>query len=134
MSVNSKGILDLQELQNCDLHPRPTEDQSCVDRLLRASAVKVYPSVMVAAQNTPPMDITIPFVARGFALSNLAITNLQVCELLDVSPGTWRGWVSRGQAPKKDGDLDDRTPYWKLGTIVKYVQDAPGGRLGYPVG
>lgn len=67
-------------------------------------------------------------------IEDFALTGQQVSQVLRVSPNTWRGWVSRGNAPKKDGNFDERTPFWYLTTIVEYARNAPGGRLGYPVG
>lgn len=67
-------------------------------------------------------------------IEQFAVTGQQVSQLLKISPNTWRGWVSRGMAPKKDGNIDARTPIWSLTTILEYVRNAPGGRLGYPVG
>jgi hypothetical protein len=64
----------------------------------------------------------------------ILLTGQHVCQILDVSSGTWRGWVSKGMAPPNDGNLGVRTPFWKLTTIIEYVRNAPGGRLGYPVG
>lgn len=61
------------------------------------------------------------------------LSTVQVCELLQVSRGTWTGWVSKGNAPIKDYELGG-SPLWKLTTIIEYVRNAPGGRLGYPVG
>ena len=62
------------------------------------------------------------------------LTTGAIGELLDISPNTWRGWVSRKQAPKSDGNIDSRTPYWKLSTVAEYLRNAPGGRLPYQVG
>jgi hypothetical protein len=79
------------------------------------------------------MDDVAP--ARSLALDPLTIhlsTN-QVCQVLELSRGTWTSWVSKGLAPKKDYDLGS-SPLWKLTTIIEYVRNAPGGRLGYPVG
>lgn len=67
-------------------------------------------------------------------IEQFAISASQASALLKISPNTWRGWVSRGVAPKKDGNFDERTPFWYLTTIVEYARNAPGGRLGYPVG
>ncbi len=40
-----------------------------------------------------------------------------VAELLGIEPVTFRAYVSRGQAPKPDGHIDARTPYWSRSTI-----------------
>lgn len=45
------------------------------------------------------------------------LTTAQVCTLLGIKPATWRAYVSRGQAPKADGQFDARTPYWERKTI-----------------
>lgn len=45
------------------------------------------------------------------------LTTRDVAELLDIAPATWRAYVSRGLAPKPDGFIDARTPYWTRGTI-----------------
>lgn len=40
-----------------------------------------------------------------------------------VEPGTWRAYVSRGQAPKADGHHDARTPYWLKATLDTYLDE-----------
>lgn len=60
------------------------------------------------------------------------LSTLQVCNLLNVSRGTWTSWVSKGLAPEKDYELGG-SPLWSLTTLFEYAKDAPGGRLGYPV-
>ena len=70
----------------------------------------------------------------NFPIEKQILNSAQVCTLLKLTPGQFRGWLSRNLIPKADGQLDQRTPYWKLTTILEYVRLAPGGRLGYPVG
>jgi hypothetical protein len=69
-------------------------------------------------------------------VSNVALTGPQVAELLGISAATWRGWVSKGLAPTKDLELgaNKQIPLWTLKTLFDYAREAPGGRLGYPVG
>lgn len=63
----------------------------------------------------------------------LCLNTAHICELLDVQRGTWTGWVTRGMAPPKDFQVGG-SPVWYLKTIIEYTRNAPGGRLGYPVG
>lgn len=63
----------------------------------------------------------------------ICLTIPKVADLLQVSASTLRGWISRKQFPACDGRVDDRTSYWRLTTVIEYVRNAPGGRLGYPV-
>jgi hypothetical protein len=65
---------------------------------------------------------------------DLVLTTRQTADMLSISPATFRGWVSRGLFPKKDGEHNEKSPYWKMTTIIEYLCNAPGGRLGYPVG
>jgi hypothetical protein len=51
------------------------------------------------------------------------LTGPQIAALLGVGPATWRGYVSRGQAPAAD-DPDDgnpnewrRNPRWRRSTV-----------------
>lgn len=54
------------------------------------------------------------------------LTGPEVAALLDIDPGTWRGYVHRGQAPKADEPGDEslsanrRTPRWRLSTIERW--------------
>jgi len=74
------------------------------------------------------------FIPRPFSVFNWTLTSTQVADLLEISEATLRGWISRGQFPPRDGQLNGKTPYWKLGTIAEYLRNAPGGRLPYQVG
>lgn len=77
-----------------------------------------------------------PLPARVLLTENpqtIYLSTVQVCNLLDVPRGTWTGWVSKNLAPSKDYQLGG-SPLWKLTTILEYLRNAPGGRLGYPVG
>jgi hypothetical protein len=65
---------------------------------------------------------------------HICLTISKIADLLQVSGSTLRGWISRKQFPPCDGRVDDRTSYWRLPTVIEYVRNAPGGRLGYPVG
>ncbi len=59
------------------------------------------------------------------------LTGPQVAGRLGISPGTWRGYVSRGRAPAPD-DPDvgrppnRRQPRWKTSTIDTWQTDRPG--------
>jgi hypothetical protein len=44
-----------------------------------------------------------------------------IADLLHITPSTWRSLVAKGIAPKPDGQIDKRTPYWTLGTMFDYV-------------
>lgn len=72
-------------------------------------------------------------LANGIKASDLVFTSPQVCELLEIPAGTLRGWVSKGQFPPKDGEINGKTPIWHLKTVFEYVRNAPGGRLPYQV-
>jgi hypothetical protein len=59
------------------------------------------------------------------------LTTTDIAELLGVSPATWRGYVSRGHprgnpAPKPDGEIDGRTPYWLQSTITAWMARRTG--------
>ena len=80
------------------------------------------------------------YVAGGSILSgnhkvsDVLLTGPQVSEWLGIPPGTWRNWTSKGLAPKADEYFAKNIPLWSLGTVGEYLRNAPGGRLGYPVG
>lgn len=77
-------------------------------------------------------DLPVPeFLA--FYPEQLLLNTQQVCDLLSLSRGTWTSWVTKGYAPQKDRVFSG-SPLWKLPTIIEYVRNSPGGRLGYPVG
>lgn len=48
------------------------------------------------------------------------LTVREVAELLGIAPVTFRAYVSRGRAPKADGQFDGRTPYWLRSTIESW--------------
>lgn len=73
-------------------------------------------------------------IANGIPPSSIVVTGAQVADLLDVSAATIRGWVAKGLFPQRDGELNSKSQFWHLKTVVEYVRNAPGGRLGYPVG
>lgn len=52
----------------------------------------------------------------------------QVAELLGISPGTWRGYVHRHQAPAPDpaDAVDKRTPRWRRDVIEAWAAQRPG--------
>lgn len=79
------------------------------------------------------MDAPPTTKAMALEVEVLHLNTFQVCTLLKVSRGTWTAWVSKGLAPKKDYTFGG-TPLWLLTTIIEYARNAPGGRLGYPVG
>lgn len=74
-------------------------------------------------------------VAKFLAVNPDAIllNTTQVCDLLEVTRGTWTAWVSRGLAPKHDEKLGG-APVWRIKTLIEYARHAPGGRYGYTVG
>lgn len=45
------------------------------------------------------------------------LTTSAVAELVGIEPSTFRSYVARGQAPKPDGYIDARTPYWLESTV-----------------
>lgn len=53
------------------------------------------------------------------------LTVRDVAELLGIQPVTWRAYVSRDQAPKPDGHIDARTPYWRRETIEAWKASKP---------
>lgn len=65
---------------------------------------------------------------------DIVLTTKQTADLLGISPATFRGWVSRGLFPKKDGEHNEKSPYWKMTTVTEYLRNAPGGRLPYTIG
>ena len=91
-----------------------------------------YALRMVRASEFQPVDGYF-IISRQLPTANIALTSPQVCELLDITPGQLRGWLSRGQFPPREGELNDKTPLWFLKTLIEYTRNAPGGRLGYPV-
>jgi predicted DNA-binding transcriptional regulator AlpA len=59
------------------------------------------------------------------------LTTAEVAALVGISPVTWRGYVShqmpRGNpAPKPDGEIDGRTPYWLRSTITAWMARRAG--------
>jgi len=72
-------------------------------------------------------------VPKDLDIEIICLTIPKIADLLGISPSTLRGWISRKQFPPCDGRIDDRTSYWRLTTVGKYLTDAPGIRLGYPV-
>ncbi len=59
------------------------------------------------------------------------LTGPQIAALLGIGDATWRGYVSRGQAPAPD-DPDDgrppnrRTPRWRRATVEQWQATRPG--------
>ncbi|MCD5310866.1 helix-turn-helix transcriptional regulator [Kineosporia babensis] len=51
-----------------------------------------------------------------------------VAELLGIASGTWRGYVSRGQAPAPDGRSGDGRPYWTTATLDAWDRPGQGAR------
>lgn len=72
-------------------------------------------------------------IPQAFNTKLWVLTGPQIADLLNVTPPTFRGWVSRKLFPPSDGMVNGKTPYWYLTTVIEYVRNAPGGRLGYPV-
>lgn len=48
------------------------------------------------------------------------LTVMQVAQLYNIKPATFRAYVKRGQAPKPDGQHDKRTPYWLRSTLEEW--------------
>lgn len=105
-------VLRVRHTARYDLRMANTElDQ---DPMIKSGLLTILP------KDTPPYS--------------LVFTTGQLALLLDVSDATIRGWLSRKQFPQRDGEINGKTPYWRVTTILEYVRNAPGGRLGYPVG
>ncbi|MBT0771782.1 hypothetical protein KIH74_22770 [Kineosporia sp. J2-2] len=51
-----------------------------------------------------------------------------VARILGIESGTWRGYVSRGQAPAPDGHSGDGRPYWTLATLQSWQRPGQGAR------
>ncbi len=48
-------------------------------------------------------------------------------EYLGISPGTWRSYVARGQAPKPDGiDEGFGRAYWLTSKLKEWQDNRPG--------
>lgn len=60
----------------------------------------------------------------GMARERLTVA--QAAGLAGVTPVTWRSYVSRGQAPPKDGQYDARTPWWWSTTVQRWIDARPG--------
>lgn len=57
------------------------------------------------------------------------LTVREAAELAGIKPGTWRGRVNRGTAPKPDGRYDLRTPWWLESTVRRFIAERkPAGR------
>ena len=50
----------------------------------------------------------------------------QCADHANVAVVTWRGYVSRGQAPSPVAELDARTPLWDSEGVQKWNADRPG--------
>lgn len=50
----------------------------------------------------------------------------QCADHIGATPVTWRGYVSRGQAPRSVGELDARTPLWDADAVRNWNADRPG--------
>lgn len=117
-----------------------SEDQSTVDQLLRATVLgrtilvvsETEEQTYQRQQRILPAD-TYFIIANGIPPKSIVLTGAQIADLLDISPATLRGWVSKGLFPQKDGELNSKSQVWSLDTVIEYVRNAPGGRLGYPV-
>lgn len=117
-----------------------SEDQSTVDQLLRATVLgrtilvvsETEEQTYQQQQRILPAD-TYFIIANGIPPKSIVLTGAQIADLLDISPATLRGWVSKGLFPQKDGELNSKSQVWSLDTVIEYVRNAPGGRLGYPV-
>jgi hypothetical protein len=53
----------------------------------------------------------------------------QCAEHIGAAPVTWRGYVSRGQAPAPVAELDARTPLWDADDVRDWhtARPRPGG-------
>jgi hypothetical protein len=58
---------------------------------------------------------------RGVQLGTAAAAERAGC-----AASTWRGYVSRGYAPKPDGHHDARTPWWYEATVDEWKARRPG--------
>jgi len=120
---------------------RSAEDQSTLDWLLRTTVpADTIPVVSETEEQTYqrqqriiPAD-TYFIIANGIPPRSIVLTGAQISDLLDISAATLRGGVSKGLFPPKDGELNSKSQVWSLETVIEYVRNAPGGRLGYPVG
>lgn len=54
------------------------------------------------------------------------LTTAQAAARAGVQPGTWRDYVAKGRAPKRDGEHDARTPWWYPATVDAWLADRPG--------
>lgn len=59
------------------------------------------------------------------------LTGPQIARLLEITPGSWRVYVSTGVAPRADEPDEGlppnrRNPKWKLSTVRAFVQGRKG--------
>lgn len=107
----------------------PTEDHSTVDRA-REHTRSAPPRCATISRVT---DVKVARTILAEQPDTIYLSIVQVCNLFNIPRGTWTGWVTKGYAPPKDYEAGG-SPLWKLTTLVEYARNAPGGRLGYPVG
>jgi hypothetical protein len=44
-----------------------------------------------------------------------------------ISPGTWRAYVARGDAPPPDGrEAISGAPWWRVSTVERWMRSRPG--------
>ena len=78
--------------------------------------------------------VPLSIIPKEIPIRRVAFGTTSVASLLDISEATLRGWISRGQFPPRDYELNAKTPIWLLSTVLEYLRNAPGGRLPYQVG
>jgi hypothetical protein len=54
------------------------------------------------------------------------LTVTQAAQRAGITPGAWRSYVTRGRAPKPDGQHDGRTPWWWDSTVDQWRTNRPG--------
>lgn len=54
------------------------------------------------------------------------LTASQAATLAGIKPGTWRAYVSRGQAPGPVEHLDGRTPLWDRAEVEAWIARRDG--------
>lgn len=55
------------------------------------------------------------------ATEDRKLVTSEVAEMAGMKPATWRGRLSRGDAPKPDGHYDARTPWWYESTVRAFM-------------
>lgn len=82
----------------------------------------------LSPENAPDV-IAEAMIERASALEGWEgerLTTSQAARLIGVKPATFRSYVTRGLAPKADGHVDARTPYWLRSTITQWQAKKDG--------